>query len=514
MRPLCYIRSMRIRSRGLALVASLLMVMSVFFMVTVMVANMRVELTATKLDGKAVQDRYKARAACAEVSLLMAESTGVKWESYTSANPYRLDGYDPPVLVWFTKDSRTDGLLHMHAQCEGEFSVRVFHRMAVAEAQIFSALISADGGMRLHSLAMSDGWFRGDLGEVPTDNAFSPWDPIANPPGFVYDAGGALVEFNGGPAKRYVADMRGGLYATLGSSQGFGLYKYAGGQAWTRMPARPALSFSPVTGSLAETGSSYRSGVDGETPVWDVARDGGKIWFAENVAASPAAPSGGSYLQAYDTIDQQWQSVTIPPLSLGGGGAQRFAIKDVAAGEEGQVFVLTEATASLPSRVVRYRDGRWSVLPLPPRHYYLADNVTCVTEDGSLPVESIAVGIDNTLFACGPARPGLSAVSRYTTSWGLGLERDSRGADLASRDFSSTNGYRPMSVDASGRVVLGRQSLKAVGANVVRGSRDNRNYQILPNLMEKAGPGESVWSNIGGGLQGTSTSIFRVTAEY
>lgn len=513
MGEMCYSRAMRKR-RGVALISSLLVVMSVYLMVTVMVANMQVELRATRLDGKAVQDRYKARAACAEMSLLLSNSRGMNWTNYTRDHPYRPAGYDPPVLVWFSTDPRTSSLLHMHVQCGQEFSIKVFRKSGIAEAQIFSALVAPDGGMRLHSLAMSDVTTRTTTGEQAGDNAFSPWTPIVNPPALIYDSGGELIDTAGGPANRYVADMRGGLYATLSSEQGFGLYKYAGGQAWNRMPARPAMSFSPVTGSLTPTGSSYL-GSQARTPVWDVGRDGGKVWFAENVDSSPAAPSGASYLQAYDTSIQEWQSLAVPALPVGPGPAQRFRIKDVAAGEEGQVFLLTEPTATRPARVVRFRDGAWSVLPEPPRRYFLADNATLVNQPGTLPIESIAVGTDNTLFACGPAGPDLYTVSSYSASWDLGLERGNRSALLPSRNFSAAGGYRPMSVDAAGKVIMGSQSAaNNPSAAVVRGNRDERVYTALPSLLEKANPGETVWSNIGGGVQGTTTSTFRATAEF
>ena len=516
---ICYTQAMKGR-RGIALVSSLLVVMSVYLMVTVMVANMQMQFTATKLDSKSVQDRYKARAACAEFSTRLAARNGLNWLQYTKANPYLPSGYSPPVKVWFLSDPRTANLLHMYAQCGEEISVRVFHRAGVAEAQIFSALVGPNG-MRLHSFALADITGRtqiaGDEEPGPQNEAYSPWNELGSPPGFIFSAGGDLVPYDGGMANRYVADMRGGLFAVMSTDQGFGAYKYAGGQAWNRLPVRPRMDFVPATGSISAAGSSY-VGDQSETPVWDVARDGASLWFAENVEASSSAPSGASFLQVLDIEDGQWGTLAIPPLALVRGQPERFAVKDVAAGEDGQIFLLTEPTTRSPrSRVVKYDGDRWTVLPEPPRRYFQLDaqgNPFYVSQAGVLPVESIAVGTSNELFASSPASPNVYAVSRYAESgWGLGLESPNLPAALPSRNFSSAGEYRPLSIDAAGKVILGDQSATENG--VVRGSRNRDDpYTPLPSLMEKAQPGERIWSNIGGGLAGTSTNIYKATAEY
>lgn len=167
--------------------------------------------------------------------------------------------------------------------------------------------------------------------------------------------------------------------------------------------------------------------------------------------------------------------------------------------------------------MVKYDGERWTVLPEPPRRYFQLDaqgNPFYVSQAGALPVESIAVGTSNELFASSPASPNVYAVSRYAESgWGLGLESPNLPAALPSRNFSSAGEYRPLSIDAAGKVILGDQSATENG--VVRGSRNRDDpYTPLPSLMEKAQPGERIWSNIGGGLAGTSTSIYKATAEY
>ena len=492
--------------RGVALISALLVVMSVYLMVTVMVANMQAEFATTRLDSRALQQRYAARAACAEMSVRMTEPS-FDTSRFSAGTPYEPPGYDPPVKMWITRDPRSENILHLHAQSGNEMSLRVFRRTAAAEAQIFAALVGPNG-MRLHSLAMRDALST----RTQIVDEVSPWQPMGSPPGYVYNASGELVSYDGGPDDRYVADLRGGLYSVMSSPEGFAAYSYAGGRAWERLPLRPAVQLNLAGGTLLNTGDSFVPGA-GDEPVWEASRDGGHLWFAENLDASPAAPSGASYLQRFDNQSDQWDAIAIPRLALAPGQPERFTVKDIAAGKDGYLYLLTNPTAACPeSKVVAYNGSSWSVLPNPPRKYY--HNGTLVQQSGTLPVETIAVGPDNTLFASSPAEGSTYAISKIGTTggWDMGVDRNAQAAQLPSRDFRSAGGFRALSVDAGGKVLLG--SAQDGNLSVRRGTKDDPNFTELPSLSALAEPGEQVWSNIGGGVQGTTSNTYKSTAEY
>lgn len=486
--------SSRKYTRGFALLASMLLAMSVLMMVTIMLKTSKSEFEATKLNGEQMARYYVAKAACAEMVVMMGESSD--WGVHLNGEPLVLEHYDPPVTITLQSNVEHFHLIQVKADCLGETAIRVVRNRAEGEALLFTVGESS-GARRFYRTARREG-------RTPGGGGDSSWRPMAPPPAVVFDSTGTLVPFSGDTSSNYAADFKGHFYSALSDSDGFAVYSYAGSGGWERLPGRPAVGFT-ITG--ATTLSSNYLGTSGQPLLFDASKDGTALLFVENVEPQTGMAEGSAYLQKYDFENQAWSVQELPrDYTLSPDG--HYQIEEIAAGSDGRTYLRTKATASQPSRILALDgDGNGSLLPTPNRKFY-APTGNLIDESGALEMESLAVDPDNNLLISSPTEfADWYAVSKYDQSgpgWRMGLDTADTMTPLRHRNYASQPGFEGLTVDSSNYVVVGDQAQSDQG-NVDIGFSE---VDDLPDGVT------SDRSKIGGGLAAQRQAGYLTTAEY
>lgn len=491
MKDPCYNSPMR-KPRGLALVSSMFLAMTVLFMVTVMFATQKMDFQATALSGEKLARQYQARAACAETVVAMTQNSD--WEQYLDAEPLVLDEYDPPVSVFIKSDPQYYHLIHVRAVCNGEESLRVLRDGSQAESMIFTSAASDSTGEK--------SFYKMARRETRSSGRQTPWNSLVPPPSMVYGADGSLTRTTADTTQNYAADFRGRFYSIVSGVDGFALYEHSGGDGWTRLPARPAVSFH-ANGSR-QLHSKYVA-ADNSHVLVDAHKDGTGLYFVENVPQGAGLPNGAALLQKYDTEQKTWSVQDLPPQSILGGDG-RYQVKDLALGSQERIYLLTEPTSSSPSQILSYSDGNWTVVPAPKENYFTPDGQRVQTNQ-SMTVESLTVDTHNNLLASSP-----TSLSRwYTVSklegnrWTMALDDPNAMSDLTVRNLAGSPGFKPISVDSGDLLIVGNRGEIAMG-RVDLGFTQS----VLPlftSIMSHS-------SRVGGGIQAEPNSSYVTTAEY
>ena len=483
----------------MAIIASLLLAMSVLVIVTVMFKTMQSELQATKLNGSQLRRHYLAKAALADVVIGMGENTD--WMSLTYADPIVLDSYGTPVHITYRLDPYNASVYHVKAECEGESAYRVVRAKADGEGLVFAAR-SADPGANFYRMARQLNARRQEGGPEDGDGE-SPWRPISPPPPEVYSAGGTVVPFAGSTTRDYTADYKGNFYSALSGPQGFAVYKYAGSGGWERLPTRPAARYT-AAGAVPDSGAYTNPG--DEPILFAASKDGKNLSFVENVPPEAGYPNGASYLQTLNLKDETWTIDNLPKIfTLSSNGT--YQVDDIAVGDTGHAFLLTKPTTDHPfSRILSQNAGTWNLIDSPATDYY-SPSGSLLASSGPMPVESLAVDVNNHLLVTSPtAFPEWYAVSRLQPSgWEMGTDTPDLFNNLTHRDFQSSSGFASISADSIDSIVVGSPT------STMQGRPDtgfNDIYKLPGRIVVNGG------SRIGGGLRALKGTGYRTTAEY
>lgn len=484
----CYTLAMR-RNRGLALIASMLLAMSVLLIVTVMFATMKTEFQVSRLSGEQLSRYYMAKAATAEVVVKMGQTTS--WQAHLNGTPMTMSGYDPPVEVYLQNDLTTPNLIHIRADCQGQQAYRVVRDASRSDAMVFLGASDTAG---------QTNFFRMARRHTGKNNESDLWKSMLPPPPTVFAADGTLTAFSGDVVESYAADFQGKFYSVLSGPEGFAMYSSAGSTGWERLPPRPEARFAPTGTTLP--GGSYSGST--ETPVFDAAKDGTSVWFVENVAPGAGLPEGASYIQKYDPIQKTWSLEDVPrQYALSPDG--HFQVDQVALGDNGEAFLLTKPTAGQQARILGLDTaGNWGLIDAPPANY-LDRAGQVVRGAGTLEVESIAVGPSNELFVTAPTgMPDWYAAPSFDgVNWGMGI--DSEGLSVyRDRNFANQPRFRGISTDSAGDVVVGSQARSMQGTAL-------NGFQKVPDLPPSV---VDSTSKVGGGLRALPNSGYSTTAEY
>ena len=486
----CYNSFMR-KSRGLALVSSMFLAMTVLFMVTVMFATQRMDFRATQLSGEKLARQYQARAACAEVVIDMTRSS--QWQQHVNGDPI-LMGYKPEVSVYVTTDGLYSHLIHLRAVCDGEEAFRVLRDGSQADAMLYTtAADERTNEVSFYSMSRK---------ETRSMGRENPWTPLVAPPSVVYDANGLLTPVRLAPTKNYVADFRGNFYSIASGDEGFALYQYRGGDGWDRLPARPSVNFS--TNGSTQLNSKH-VGTDNEFVIADAHKDGNALCFVENIPVGPGLPNGASYIQTYDTEEKTWSVQDLPPQSVVGGDG-RYQVKDIALGDSGQAFLLTKPTRSAPSQVMSLNDGVWAPVNLPKENYYAPDGSRVQTNQ-TMTADSITVDSHGDLLVSSPTSSARwYAVSKLKSGqWSMALDHPNQMSDLTMRNFEESYGFQSISVDSGDLITAGNKVSASLGRGDLGWSTLSAPWGTSLGSMT---------SRVGGGIRAESGSPYVTTAEY
>lgn len=417
----------------------MLLAMTVLLIVTVMFATMKGEFQVTKLNGEQLARYYVAKAASAEMVVLMAQNN--TWRSHLDGAPVQMTGYDPPVEVLLRTDLHNDQLIHIKADCMGETAFRVVRNGGNSDAMLFTAGTTPEGTTQFYRRARR---------ESTRNDGSGGWKPVIPPPAVVYRSDGSLGPYGGDVVASYTADFQGNFYSVHSSSEGFAAYSFAGSAGWERLPPRPQAQFS-TTGTTIP-GGNY-SGTS--APLFDAAKDGSALWFVENVDPAAGMTEGAAYIQKYDLTQKAWTVEDLPKqYALSSDG--HFQVADVAVGDSGHTYLLTKPTAQEPARILGHVDGTWQLLDGPPESYYDRGG-GLVQGTGTLPVESLTINADNELYvtAATPVQDWFAAPAYSAGQWDMGVERDGFRAELVTRDYAAEPDFEALTTDSSGWMVAG-----------------------------------------------------------